>query len=78
MSTTLDALSQDALVHTPDQRVTLAYRQLSSFEPAAEPGAEAAWDAEIGRRIARFDAGQSAVVPADEVFARLRQIAPGQ
>lgn len=78
MPATLDALSQDALVLPPDQRVTLAYRLLASVEPDAEPGADAGWEAEIARRIARFDAGESQAVPAAEVFARLREIAPGR
>lgn len=78
MPATLDALSQDALVLPPDQRVTLAYRLLASVEPDPEPGADAAWEAEIARRIARFNAGESQAVPAAEVFARLREIAPGR
>lgn len=78
MPATLDALSRDALVLPPDQRVALAYRLLVSVEPEPEPGAEAAWDAEIVRRIARFDAGESKPIPAAEVFARLRKIAPPQ
>ena len=45
-----------------------------SAEP--EPGAGAAWEAEIARRIAGFDAGKSRPIPAPEVFARLREIAP--
>lgn len=74
MPSTLDALSQDALVLPPDQRVALAYRLLVSVEP--EPGAEAAWNAEIAQRIARFDSGEAQPVAAAEVFDRLNQIAP--
>ena len=74
----LDALSHDALELPPDQRVTLAYRLLVSVEPDPEPGTDAAWEAEILARIARFDAGGSQTVPAAEVFARLREIAPGE
>lgn len=77
MSATLEALSHDALVLPPDQRVALAYRLLVSVEPDPEPGADAAWEDELARRIARFDAGECQSVPAAEVFARLRQIAPG-
>ena len=77
MPATFDNLSKDALILPPDQRVALAHRLLASVESASEPGAEAAWEAEIVRRIARFDAGESETVPADEVFARLRQIAQG-
>ena len=78
MPATLEALSHDALVLPPDQRVALAYRLLLSVEPEPEPGADAAWEAEIGKRIARFDAGESQPVPAAEVFAALREIAPGR
>jgi putative addiction module component (TIGR02574 family) len=78
MPATLDAISHDALVLPPDQRVTLAYRLLASVEPDPEPGADAAWEAEITQRIARFDAGESRTVPASEVLARLREIAPGR
>jgi putative addiction module component (TIGR02574 family) len=77
MSVALDALAHDALDLPPDQRIALAYRLLVSVEPDPHPEADAAWDAEIARRIARFDAGKSQPVPAAEVFARLRQIAPG-
>jgi putative addiction module component (TIGR02574 family) len=78
MPVTLDAIAHDALVLPPDQRVELAYRLLASVEPEPEPGADAAWEAAITERIARFDAGKTATVPAAEVFARLREIAPGR
>ena len=76
MPATLDDLSHDALVLPPDQRMALAYRLLVSVEPEPDPGADAAWDEEIVKRIARFDAGLSRPVAASEVFARLRDIAP--
>lgn len=78
MPATLEALSHDALVLPPDQRVELAYRLLVSVEPEPEPGADSAWEAVIAERIAKYDAGQSRAIPAADVFARLRQIAPGQ
>jgi len=78
MPATLDALSLDALVLPPDQRVSLAYRLLVSVEPDPEPGADSTWDVEIANRIARFDAGESQTVPASEVFSRLCKIAPKQ
>jgi putative addiction module component (TIGR02574 family) len=78
MAVTLDAVSHDALVLPPDQRMALAYRLLVSVEPEPEPGADAAWETEIAQRIARFDAGESQTVAAAEVFARLREIASGR
>jgi putative addiction module component (TIGR02574 family) len=76
MPATLDAVTHDALILPPDQRLELARHLLESVDLDPEPGAEAAWEAEIARRIARFKTGGSKPVPAGEVFARLRQIAP--
>ena len=76
MSTTLDSLSNDALTLPPDQRLALARRLLDSVDLEPEPGAEAAWEVEIARRIARFDAGESKAIPASDVLSRLRKIAP--
>ena len=76
MPATLDTVAEDALILPPEQRLALARQLLESVELAPEPGAEAAWEAEIARRIASFRADESKTIPAGEVFARLRQIAP--
>jgi len=76
MPSDLDALAHDALVLPPDQRMALAYRLLLSVDSEPEPGADAAWEAEISRRIARFERGESQSIPAAAVFDRLRVIAP--
>ncbi len=76
MPATLNDVAQGALILPPDQRLALARQLLESVELEPEPGAEAAWEAEIARRIARWKAGESKPIPAGEVFARLRQIAP--
>ncbi len=78
MAATLEALSLDALVLPPEQRLTLARRLLDSVDLEPEPGAEAAWQGEIARRIELFDAGNRHPIPAGDVFARLREIAPGR
>ena len=78
MTATVDTLAHDALVLPPDQRLALAQRLLDSVDLEPDPGAEAAWQAEIADRIARFDAGEVQPIPAAEVFARLRRIAPGR
>lgn len=76
MAATLDAVAQEALILPPDQRLALARQLLDSVDLEPEPGAEAAWEAEIAQRIECFKAGESKPIPAGEVFARLRQIAP--
>ena len=76
MAATYDTLAKDALLLPPDQRIALAHHLLSSVEPDPDPGAEAAWEQEITERIAQADAGDITPIPASEVYARLRRIAP--
>lgn len=78
MAATFEALAQDALILPTEQRIALAHRLLSSIELDPDPDAEAAWEQEITQRITRLDAGEIDTVPAAEVFARLRRIAPDQ
>lgn len=61
----LDALS-------PQERAELAHAVLRSLE-AEEPDAAAAWDEELGRRVARLHSGQAVEVPAEQVFASWRR-----
>jgi len=78
MPTTLEALSKKAMVLPPDQRLTLARRLLDSVDLEPEPGAAAAWESELARRIRDLDSGKTEALPAGEVFARLRKVAPGR
>lgn len=75
MPATLEAVTHDALILPPDQRLALARQLLESVDLEPEPGAEAAWEAEIAQRIARYRSGESQPIPAGEVLARLRMIA---
>jgi len=74
----LDSLSKEALTLSPEERVALARRLLISVEPQPSPEIDAAWEKEIARRIAEFDAGGVQTVSASSVFARLREIAPDE
>jgi putative addiction module component (TIGR02574 family) len=76
MSVSLATLTRDALFLSREERLALACELLDSVDPAPDPGAEALWEEEIGRRIERFKAGEAKPIPAAEVFARLREIAP--
>ena len=73
MPITVDTVASEAMQLSEDQRLTLAHRLLSSVEPASNPEIEAAWDAEIRERIRRYDDGQSAAIPATQVFKELDQ-----
>jgi len=60
-----------ALELSPEERAQLAQRLLSSLPRDLEP--EAAWDAEIRRRVAELESGALNTTPAEEVFADARR-----
>lgn len=64
-------LSQRAHELGPEDRVRLAEELLASLEGNNE--ADAAWDEELRKRIAEAESGAVSLVPADEVFARVRR-----
>ncbi len=73
MPESIDTLVSEAMQLPPDQRMTLAHRILSSVEPTPSSEIDAAWDAEIRKRIARYDSGGIKGIPAAEVFAEVDQ-----
>ena len=66
-------LSERAKVLPPEDRARLAEELLASLEESPSAEVDAAWDAEIQRRIAEVDAGTAELVPSEEVFTRVRQ-----
>jgi putative addiction module component (TIGR02574 family) len=49
----------------------LAAELLASLDGPAEPGAAAAWEAEIRRRVEAIDAGKMAIEPWEDVKRRI-------
>ena len=73
MSDLVDELSRKARALPPEDRVRLAEELLATIqEPDLE--VEAAWGAEIKRRIAEIDNGTAKLIPAEEVFAEVRRL----
>jgi putative addiction module component (TIGR02574 family) len=70
--TTHDVLA-DALRLQPDARAELAAELLASLDGPADTGAEAAWDAEIDRRVAAIEAGAIALEPWGDVKRRIER-----
>ena len=74
MNTTLvEELSRRARDLSPEERVQLAEEILATVHELDEE-VDAAWDAEIKRRIAEVENGTAKLIPAEEVFARLRRL----
>lgn len=73
MSKTARDVLADALRLEPDSRAEVAAELLASLDGPADPDAEAAWDAEIERRIAAIEAGTVRLEPWSEVKRRIEQ-----
>ncbi len=69
MSLTIEQLKAEAMRLSPEERADLADWLWVSATPRAE--VEAAWDAEIARRVAEIDAGTAKLIPAEEVMAEI-------
>ncbi len=76
MKIALNALEKELMQLSEGQKVTLAHRMLVSTEPAADPEIDAAWEAEIARRIDKLDSGQTERHSASEVFGELDRRLP--
>ena len=73
MADLIEELTAKARALPPADRVRLAEDLLSTVQEADEE-VEAAWHAEIHRRIAEIDAGTAKLIPAEEVFAQVRRL----
>jgi putative addiction module component (TIGR02574 family) len=67
------ALLVDALRLSPEVRAELAAELLASLDGPADPGAEAAWAAEIERRVDAIEAGTITLEPWEDVKRRIEK-----
>ena len=73
MNTTLvEELSRRANDLSPEERVRLAEQILATVHEPNE-AVDAAWDAEIQRRVAEIENCAATLIGAEEVFAKLRR-----
>jgi putative addiction module component (TIGR02574 family) len=71
MSRTFTELWREAAELTEGERASLAGLLIESLEAEPDPDAEAAWAAEIQKRVADLDAGRAKTIPWEEVRQRL-------
>jgi putative addiction module component (TIGR02574 family) len=67
----IEILEAQALKLTNSERARLAERLLASLDEDSE--IEAAWAAEVERRLADVESGRVQMIPADEAIARARK-----
>ncbi len=68
MPATFEQLTKEAMDLSPRQKLALAEFLLESADAAADPEAEAAWDAEIRDRIQAIDEGRVVGVAYEDVM----------
>ncbi|MEO8361193.1 MAG: addiction module protein [Vicinamibacteria bacterium] len=71
----LRQLLDEALLLPAEERAALAGELIQSLDSEVDPGAEAAWSAEIRARLTRIDAGQATTIPWSEARQRIHAAA---
>lgn len=71
MTKATEAALAHALRLGVDERAELAAELLAGLDGPADPGAEAAWEAEIKRRVEAMDAGSVALESWEDVKRRI-------
>lgn len=72
MSTNADTILGTALALPPDERAWLAEELIASLDEGQDAEIQAAWAAEIEKRIAEVESGEAETVSWEEVSARIR------
>jgi putative addiction module component (TIGR02574 family) len=73
MSKALDEVLAEALRLDPKSRAEIVTELLASLDGPPDPGAEAAWEEEISRRVAAIEAGTVKLEPWDTVRRRIEK-----
>jgi putative addiction module component (TIGR02574 family) len=73
MTKAAEALLADALRLTPEARAELAAELLASLDGPADPDAEAAWAAEIERRVEAVESGAVALESWEDAKRRIEK-----
>ncbi len=73
MTKSVEAALADALKLGVEERAELAAELLASLDGPADPDAEAAWEAEIARRVAAIEAGTVKLEPWETVKRRIER-----
>jgi len=71
---TAEEVFHDAVALPPDVRAELTERLIASLVEDISPEITSAHLAEVRRRIAQVESGEAALIPGDEVLARLRNL----
>jgi putative addiction module component (TIGR02574 family) len=74
MSQDYAQIEKSARLLSPEERARLAEAMTESLREAMPAEIEAAWEAEIRRRVDAYERGEATLIPAEDVFAKARKI----
>jgi len=74
MTLSLAEVENQACMLPPDERARLAEVLLESIQNGPLSEIEAAWQLEIGNRVASYERGENQTFPAEDVFAEAKRI----
>jgi putative addiction module component (TIGR02574 family) len=74
MSQDYAEIEKSARLLSPEERARLAEAMTESLREAMPADIEAAWEAEIRRRVDAYERGEATLIPAEDVFAKARKI----
>jgi putative addiction module component (TIGR02574 family) len=75
MADTVADLVQRGRALPPDEREKLVEQLLESLNESAARQLDAAWSAEIKKRLAEYDSGAVEAIDAEDVFAKAARLA---
>jgi putative addiction module component (TIGR02574 family) len=73
MTETAEKLKAQLSQLSAQERAELAYFLIHSLDAEVDADVEAAWDAELARRMEEIRSGKAIGEPANKVFAELRK-----
>lgn len=74
MSALLDELSKKAMQLDVEERAQLAQELMESVDQDSDAEVGAAWETELASRIAKYELGESKLIPAAEVFEAAKRL----
>jgi putative addiction module component (TIGR02574 family) len=72
----VEQLAAEGRTLAPEERVRLLDLLLESLEDKTSPSVEAAWAAEIGRRVKAHEQGEGELFDVEEVLAEAEKLTP--
>lgn len=74
MNASVSHLADQAKALSPAERLALAEVLLESLQATGDSEVEAAWEAELSRRVAEVESGSVVLIPSEDVYAKARKL----